>query len=87
MVEREPVGSAEVIKGLTVGEMIKVVDKGAHLAKVLALDEAGLRIKVHFDGWNKKYDTWYFELQPKSQVFGGVFECKCRENGELPLEN
>ena len=32
-------------------------------------------------------DVQYFELQYKCQLFLGIFYCKCRDNGELPLKN
>lgn len=52
-------GTAEVVAQLKVGQEVKVSDQGVHAAQVLALDEEAMRVKVHFSGWNSRFDNWY----------------------------
>eukprot|EP01043_Picozoa_sp_COSAG02_P002554 COSAG02_NODE_59_length_43585_cov_39.087752_15_plen_956_part_00 len=53
------VGTAQVATELQVGEAVDIVDNGVHSAHVIAVDVDALRVKVHFNGWNARHDSWY----------------------------
>ena len=44
---------------LQVGRMVEVCDEAGAWYKARVIDERANQVRVHFQGWNSRYDAWY----------------------------